>query len=108
MNQVPRTAAIEAKMLSNLSFVSVAISAKEIVRAQSRSSLAFSATHAAASARISSIKAPARAMPAIAPDTGARPSSPVTTITPTTKKAHEASARIIAPENVSTAATVDQ
>jgi hypothetical protein len=90
----------------NFAPMPAAIPAKENVRAHSRNSPAFSAANPAAAARVSSMKPPPSAIPVIATDTGALLSSPVATITPTTKKAHDANARIIAPENVSTAATV--
>ena len=83
-----------------------AIPAKEAVPAHSRNSPAFSATHPAAPARISSMSPPPSAIPVIATETGADLSSPVATITPTTKKAHDPTAKIMAPENDNTAATV--
>jgi len=66
----------------------------------------FIATHPAAPDRISNRKPPPIAIPAIATDTGSPRSSPVATITLTTKNPNDPSARIIAPENVSTAATL--
>ena len=85
-NQARRSAAIEAKMLSNPSLVLSPIPGKNMVRAQSRSSAMLKAVYPATAARMSNEKPPATAIPAIASDTGARPSSPVITITPTTKK----------------------
>jgi hypothetical protein len=104
-----RTAPVALKALRNLSLVLTAISVKDIVRAQLRTSTTFSASHPAANARISSRKAPARAIPAIATDSGAPRSSPVATSTPVTNEAHEPNAKIIAAEaaeNVSTAVAV--
>jgi hypothetical protein len=92
--------------LSDLRSTLAAISAKDTVRAHSRNSPTFIATNPAAPARISNIKLPPIAIPVIATDTGAVRSSPVATIAPITQSAHDANPRIIAPENVSTAATL--
>ena len=57
-------------------------------------------------AKISNEKPPATAIPAIATETGSPRSAPVATIPPTSKKANEIRARIIAPDKAATATTV--
>jgi len=64
------------------------------------------ATHPVTPASISNRKPPATAIPAITTDTGSPRSSPVAAKMLTRKNPNDPSARIIAPENVSTATTL--